>query len=318
MSVHLVRYEHDGRTQWGVVRDGDIHPIDAELPTTGDLVRYAASRDLAGPSGASIGLADVSLLSPITRNQQLICQGANYRSHMIESGIDPNRKSFNMFFRKASSSIVSANADIVRPSHVALLDYEVELGLVVKRDITAPVRVTKESLHEWIAGVTIINDVSARDVQIPQMQFYKGKSYRTFAPVGPHLCLLERSEMHYLDDLRLSLQVNGQIRQAATTSELVHPPAETITELSGLQDLHAGDLIATGTPAGCALRIPPPAVQRVSALLPEAVRWKLFHRTQAKRAQYLRPGDVVESRIVSQDGVVDLGVQRNRVVAEDE
>jgi 2,4-diketo-3-deoxy-L-fuconate hydrolase len=318
MSVHLVRYEHEGRAQWGVVRDGEIHPIDAELPTTGDLVRHAASHDLAGPSGARIALGDVSLLSPITRNQQLLCQGANYRSHMIESGIDPNRKSFNMFFRKASSSIVPANADIVRPSHVALLDYEVELGLVVKRDIMAPVRVTKESLHEWIAGVTIVNDVSARDVQIPQMQFYKGKSYRTFAPVGPYLCLLDRSEMHYLDDLRLSLQVNGQIRQAATTSELVHPPAETMTELSGLQDLHAGDLIATGTPAGCALRIPPPAVQRVSAILPETVRWKLFHRTQAKRAQYLRPGNVVESRIVSHDGVVDLGVQRNHVVAEDE
>jgi 2-keto-4-pentenoate hydratase/2-oxohepta-3-ene-1,7-dioic acid hydratase in catechol pathway len=221
-----------------------------------------------------------------------------------------------MVFRKASSAIVPSSSDIVRPWGVELLDYEVELGLVVKRDLNGPMAVTNANLHEWVAGVTIVNDVSARDIQIPQMQFYKGKSYRTFAPVGPYLCLLTASEMHYLADLRLSLQVNGEIRQSASTAELVHSPAETLTELSGVQDLHAGDLIATGTPSGCALRIPPPAVQRVSALLPEATRWKLFRRMQAKRPQYLQPGDLVESRVVSVDGVVDLGVQRNRVVAQ--
>jgi 2,4-diketo-3-deoxy-L-fuconate hydrolase len=316
MIVHIVRYEHQGGIRWGVVRGTQICPIDAELPTTADLVTHAASCDLSRESSVTIERDQVEILSPVTRNQQLICQGANYRSHMIESGIDPDQRSFNMFFRKASSAIVPASADIRRPSHVALLDYEVELGLVIKRDIRGPVRVSKADLHEWIAGVTIINDVSARDVQIPEMQFYKGKSYRTFAPVGPYLCLLGEGHMKYLDDLRLSLTVNGNTRQAASTSELVHSPAETLTELSGIQDLGAGDLIATGTPAGCALRIPPPALQRVFALLPEATRWKLFRRTQAKRPQYLKPGDVVESRITSQDGVVDLGIQRNRIVAE--
>ncbi|MGB8329743.1 MAG: fumarylacetoacetate hydrolase family protein [Polyangiales bacterium] len=316
MPVHVARFEHEDRIRWGVVRGPEIRPIDAELPTTADLVEYAASHHLSDASGHTLQVTDVEILSPVTRNQQLICQGANYRVHMIESGIDPDQKSFNMFFRKASSAIVPASADIVRPSHVTLLDYEVELGLVVKREMTTPVRVTKENLHQWIAGVVIVNDVSARDVQIPQMQFYKGKSYRTFAPVGPYLCLLGEGEMRVLDDLRLSLTVNGEMRQSASTSELVHKPAETLTELSGLQDLHPGDLIATGTPSGCALAVPSPTVQRVSALLPEPLRWKLFHRAQAKRPQYLKPGDVVESRITSPDGAVDLGVQHNRVLPE--
>ncbi len=315
MPIYVIRYEHRDDTRWGVVRDGRIHPIDVDLTTTASLVRYAASTDIANVSGPGLALTEVRVLSPVTRNQQLICLGANYRSHMIESGIDPDQKRFNMVFRKASSSIVPASSDIVRPACVELLDYEVELGLVVKRDITEPAAVTIDNLHEWVAGVTIVNDVSARDIQIPQMQFYKGKSYRTFAPVGPYLCLLGEREMHYLAELQLSLRVNGEIRQSASTSELVHSPAQTLTELSGVQDLHAGDLIATGTPSGCALRLPPPAMQRISALLPEETRWKLFHRMQAKRPQYLQPGDVVESRIGSADGVVDLGVQRNRVAA---
>jgi 2,4-diketo-3-deoxy-L-fuconate hydrolase len=316
MPIHIVRYAREHRIQWGVLRGNAISPIDADLPTTSDLLEHAASVDLSSTSATAVDVAQVSLLSPVTRNQQVICQGANYRSHMIESGIDPEQKSFNMFFRKASSAIVPADSDIIRPSHVKLLDYEVELGFIIKRDITEPVRVGVDDLHRWIAGITIINDVSARDVQIPEMQFYKGKSYRTFAPVGPVLCLLDEHDMPYLGDLQLSLRVNGEVRQSASTSELVHTPAETLTELSGLQDLGTGDLVATGTPAGCALRIPSPAVQRISAMLPDALRWKLFRRMQAKRPQYLQPGDVIESHIASTDGVINLGVQRNRVVAE--
>jgi len=318
MSVNVVRYAHAGRTAWGVVRNAAITPIEADLRTTGDLVEHASAHDLSSLDAPTLGEDEVRLLSPVTRNQQFICQGANYRTHMLESGIDPDVKSFNMIFRKASSCIVPADSDVVRPPNVALLDYEIELGLVLKRSVTGPRNVTAANLHELIAGITIVNDYSARDVQIPQMQFYKGKSYRTFGPVGPYLCLLDREEMHYLRELRLTLSVNGETRQDATTDELVFSPAETLSELSAIQDLHSGDLVATGTPSGCALRIPPPRIQRVSALLPDAVRWKVFHKMQSKRRQYLQPGDLVESRIVSNDGVVDLGRQRNRVVVADE
>ncbi|MGB5695098.1 MAG: fumarylacetoacetate hydrolase family protein [Polyangiales bacterium] len=314
MPVHVIHYAHQGRNQWGVVRNETITPIVGDFPTTAKLVEYASNHDLSALHGDPVERSKVKLLSPVTRNQQLICLGANYRSHMVESGVDPDAKKFNMVFRKASSCIVPADSDVVRPNHVALLDYEVELGLVIRRDITEPLTVTDDNLHELIAGVTIVNDYSARDVQLPQMQFYKGKSYRTFGPVGPYLCLLAQEDMPYLRDLRLKLRVNGEVRQDASTSELVFRPAETLTELSGIQDLHAGDLIATGTPAGCALRVPPPRVQRIAALLPEATRWRLFLRTQMKRPQYLKPGDVVESSVASADEVINLGVQRNRIV----
>jgi 2,4-diketo-3-deoxy-L-fuconate hydrolase len=187
---------------------------------------------------------------------------------------------------------------------------------VLKRDITEAVVVSNDNLHEFVAGAVIVNDYSARDIQIPQMQFYKGKSYRTFGPLGPYLCLFEPDETAKLHSLQLRLTVNGEVRQSDSTANLVYGPAETLTELSGVQDLFVGDLLATGTPSGCALSVPSPGKMRVAALLPEAAKWKMFMNVQAGRTQYLKAGDVVEASIASADGSVDLGVQRNRVVDE--
>lgn len=315
MSIHVIHFEHEGRAQWGVVRDGRITPIAGSYASTADFVRSVDPAALSALTGATLDEHAVTLLSPVTRDRQFVCQGANYRQHMIESGMDPDAKTYNMIFTKASSCIVPARHEVVRPHHVQCLDYEIELGLVLKRDITAPIRVTDENLHEFIAGIVVVNDYSARDIQIPQMQFYKGKSYRTFGPVGPYLCLLDRSDIASLKNLDLLLTVNGQARQRDNTSNLIYSPSETLTELSGVHDLHAGDLIATGTPAGCALSIPSQAAQKLAALVPERVKWRMFMRVQANRP-YLKPGDVVEARIASSDGRIDLGTQRNVVVAE--
>jgi 2,4-didehydro-3-deoxy-L-rhamnonate hydrolase len=314
MALNVIRYEHRQAARWGVVRDGRITPVPGDYPSTRDFIRNTSFATLSELNGATLEESAVKVLSPITRDRQFLCQGANYRQHMIESGMDPDAKTFNMIFTKAASCIAPADSDLVRPSFVRFLDYEIELGLVLRRDITGPVRVTDESLHEFIAALVIVNDYSARDIQIPQTQFYKGKSYRTFGPVGPYLCLLEPQDMQRLRALQLTLTVNGQVRQNDSTANLVHGPAATLTELSGLQDLFAGDLISTGTPAGCALSIPSPAKQRIGALLSAKKRWELFMKAQAQRTQYLRTGDVVESRIRSSDGAIDLGVQRNRVV----
>jgi 2-keto-4-pentenoate hydratase/2-oxohepta-3-ene-1,7-dioic acid hydratase in catechol pathway len=315
-AVHVVRFEFENGIHWGVLRQGRITVVPGVFETTGDFISQNSLDDLAQLKGSELEEGDVKLLSPVTRNQQFVCQGANYRQHMIESGMDPDAKKFNMIFTKATSCLVAADSDLIKPRHVRFLDYEIELGLVMKRSITGAVAVTDANLHEFIAGVVIVNDYSARDIQIPQMQFYKGKSYRTFGPVGPYLCLLDAKDMHYLKTLQLKLTVNDQVRQNDSTANLVYGPAETLTELSALQDLDVGDLIATGTPAGCALTIPSPAKMRIAALLPEATKWKLFLKAQEGRTQYLKHGDVVEARIRSADGVIDLGVQRNRVVGE--
>lgn len=315
-AVHVVRFEFQNGIHWGVLRQGRITVVPGVFETTGDFISQNSIDDLAQIKGTALEAGEVKLLSPVTRNQQFVCQGANYRQHMIESGMDPDAKKFNMIFTKATSCLVAADSDLIKPRHVRFLDYEIELGLVMKRSITGATAVTDANLHEFIAGVVIVNDYSARDIQIPQMQFYKGKSYRTFGPVGPYLCLLDAKSMHYLKALQLRLTVNDQVRQNDSTANLVYGPAETLTELSALQDLAVGDLIATGTPAGCALTIPSPAKMRIAALLPEATKWKLFLKAQEGRTQYLKAGDVVEARIRSADGVIDLGVQRNRVVGE--
>jgi 2-keto-4-pentenoate hydratase/2-oxohepta-3-ene-1,7-dioic acid hydratase in catechol pathway len=316
VAFNVVRYREDDCVHWGVVRAGPISPLTGSFPQTGDVIRHLSTTGRPVGGADTVLAAGVTILSPITRNQQFVCLGANYRQHMIESGMDPDAKSFNMVFTKAPSCIVPADSDVVRPRPVRFLDYEIELGIVIRRDITAETVVTDANLHEFVAGAVIVNDYSARDIQIPQMQFYKGKSFRTFGPVGPYLCMLEPGDMRALEDLTLTLTVNGEVRQRDSTRNLVHGPAETLSELSGVHDLHPGDLIATGTPAGCALSIPSPTIQRLAALLPERMRWDAFMRVQANRSGYLKPGDVVEASIKSADGAIDLGVQRNLIVEE--
>jgi 2-keto-4-pentenoate hydratase/2-oxohepta-3-ene-1,7-dioic acid hydratase in catechol pathway len=156
--------------------------------------------------------------------------------------------------------------------------------------------------------------ISARDVQIPQMQFFKGKSYRGFCPLGPHLAVLERGEFAYLDQLTLTLAVNGEMRQHDETRNLVYKPAESIEELTTFSDVSPGDVLLTGTPSGCALRVPPPLLRKLMQLvLPERKFWATFRAMQAKRPQYLKPGDVVTATIASADRVIDLGEQRIEV-----
>lgn len=316
MALHVLHYLHRGYAHWGVVANGAITPIPGEFASTAEFIVANPVERLSVLDGPAIPESEVQWLSPVTDNQQFICQGANYRQHMIESGMDPDVKKFNMIFTKATSCIVPADSTLVKPREVRFLDYEIELGLVLKRDVTSRETVTDENLHDYIAGAVIVNDYSARDIQIPQMQFYKGKSYRTFGPVGPYLCLLEKEDMPKLKELVLTLTVNGAVRQNDSTAGLVYGPAETLTELSAIHDLYAGDLLATGTPAGCALSIPSPLKQRAAAVLPEAEKWRLFLKMQEERAQYLRVGDVVEAQIVSHDRSINLGVQRNVVVEE--
>jgi 2,4-diketo-3-deoxy-L-fuconate hydrolase len=314
MPLNVMHFKHQGRAQWGVVRNGVITPIPGDFATTADFISSNPVHSLVALDGPPLRESEVELLSPITRNQQFVCQGANYRQHMIESGMDPDVKKYNMIFTKSPACIVPANSEVVRPKQVQFLDYEIELGLVLKRGIETRQAITDQNLHEYVAGLVIVNDYSARDIQIPQMQFYKGKSFRTFGPVGPYLCLLEPADMPLLKALQLKLTVNGEVRQNDNTCNLVYGPAETLTELSGVHDLHAGDLLATGTPAGCALSVPSPVKMRIVALLPERKKWELFLKIQARRPHYLKQGDVVEASIQSADGVINLGIQHNRVV----
>lgn len=315
MATNLARFEKASAAHWGVVTQAGVAPLDGDYPTTADLIERGEADWLqAGWNAPVLPLESLAILSPVTTPCRVFCQGANYRQHMIESGVDPDAKAFNMFFTKTDASISSAIGEVRRPEHVALLDYEIELALVFRRAVRGPVTVTSSTLKDYVFAIAVANDVSARDVQLPQMQFFKGKSYRGFCPIGPWLTILEPEEFAVLDRLDLRLAVNGVVRQSDSTANLVFKPAETISELSTFANIDPGDVLLTGTPAGCALRLPPPAIRRIAQLLPERQFWKLFLEAQSRRSQYLQPGDRINATIRSPDGGIDLGEQITRVV----
>lgn len=316
--LQVARFEVDNQARWGVIDGRECIPLVGDYPTTGDLVTKGLDEVGAvkgAPGGDRLTLASVKLLSPITENQQVLCQGANYRQHMIEAGMNPDAKGFNMFFRKASSCLCGARSPIQKPAHVRLLDYEVELGLVIGRNITRPETFSGTRLPDAVVALTIHNDVSARDVQVPQMQFYKGKSYRTFGPTGPYLTFVDEALRDNWGNLRLQLEVNGETRQDDFAKNMVFPPAATLTEMTQLQSVHAGDLIATGTPAGVAMQLPPPALVKLVQLLPEQTKWKFFVKGQKKSGRFLETGDTVDCSIATDDGSAELGSLHNRVEA---
>lgn len=259
---------------------------------------------------------EVEFLSPVTKPARIICQGANYASHRTEAGLEAKRPPFNLIFSKADSSLCGANSEIVRPEHVRLLDYEIELGLIIGEDIEKPAEVTDENLYQYIAGIVIVNDVSARDIQFSQGQWLKGKSYRTFAPTGPYLYLLDADEVPLIHNLELNLWVNDEIRQSANTNQLLFKPAETLSELSEIMDLSKGDLVLTGTTGGVALNISAAVhEQLMNPAVSGQQKLDIIIQSQLNNDRYLKDGDIIRCQIKSPDGVIDLGRQNNTVVS---
>ena len=317
MPVQVARYVHEGVTSWGVVHGRRIAPLPRSYASTAEFVNEGLEHAWRSTGAqALLPLDEVSLMSPITDDRQFICQGINYASHVRESGMDPEKIGFNTLFTKAPSCIVAADADVERPAHVRLLDYEIELGLVIRRPLTSATSVGPHELDEWLAGVVIVNDVSARDVQLPETQFYKGKSYRTFGPVGPYLVLFDKHDWQRWPDLRMRLHVNDRLRQDGYCGEMLFKPHQTLSEISALHDLRPGDLIATGTPAGCAARAPGRLVMwAFKHLLTDKVKWRMFINKGMANPAYLQPGDTMTAAIRTDDGAIDLGEQTNRIRA---
>lgn len=315
MVVHLVRYAHDEHAAWGVLTGGLISPLTGRYPRTADLIEDGrADWTEAATRPGNISPDRVELLSPVTTPCRVMCQGANYRQHAIESGMDPDKRLFNLFFDKTDAAVTGPRGPVTRPAHVTLLDYEIELTLVLNGTVAQPTTITADNLHEYVFGVTIGNDLSARDVQLPQGQFLKGKSYRGFCPLGPVLAVLEPTDLTLLDDLELRLEVNGSLRQHDTTANMLYRPAETLTELSEFCNWNPGDVLLTGTPHGITAGSPPALIRRLAtAILPEDKLWAAFVRLN-QRKPYLRPGDVITASIRNAAGTLDLGTQQTAIV----
>lgn len=316
MAINVIRFDDAGTPRWGVVAGSGVQVLDLDATSTAHMMAdgLEIARAAAANPAPDRDLAGLHLLCPVTADRQLIAQGLNYSSHLREIGIPSGKLPFNTFFRKASSCMAPADTDVVRPPHVRLLDYEVEIGLVLRRAITSPVKVTESNLADYVGALVLHNDISARDVQLPQTQFYKGKSYRTFGPTGPWLTLVDAADLARLGEIGVRLEVNGQLRQQALAAELSYKPAETLTELSEIQDLGPGDLVVTGTPGGTAVKAPTKAKMFIARLLPDHKRWELFIKGALQDPDYLRDGDRILARARTADGSIDLGEQHNTVV----
>jgi 2-keto-4-pentenoate hydratase/2-oxohepta-3-ene-1,7-dioic acid hydratase in catechol pathway len=176
--------------------------IATEAATTGELLAERDAIDAAAHSRETVPVDTLELVSPVTAPCRVVAQMTNFASHVKDAGMDP--KSIPLtFFRKASGSISGPFDDIVRPEHVKFLDYEVEIGLVIGRALPVGTAISESNLADYVAGLVVTNDVSARDVQLPQTQFYEAKSYPTFTPAGPALVLVDADELNRFGDLRL-------------------------------------------------------------------------------------------------------------------
>lgn len=309
MSISVLRTAD----AWWVATAAGAAKIATPARSTAELLADRAAIDAAAASTETVDITSLELVSPVTKPCRVVAQMTNFASHVRDAGMDPKTIPLT-FFRKSSASISGPFDPVIKPAHVKFLDYEVEIGLVVGRDIPVGTTISGSNLGDYIAGLVVTNDVSARDIQLPQTQFYEAKSYPTFTPVGPALVLTDDAELRRFGDLRLRLRVNGEERQnAVVDGDMLYRPLEALQSLARFQDLAAGDLILTGTPVGTALSAPPKPIEIIGSLLPPAIKWKAFFKRQAGNPKYLKDGDRIEASVRTDDGAIDLGTQRMTV-----
>ncbi|MBI3998937.1 MAG: fumarylacetoacetate hydrolase family protein [Armatimonadetes bacterium] len=253
------------------IERGSLAQARAALALGRRLLKEGRGRDLVMP------LARARLLAPIPRpRKNIFCMGRNYAEHAREAG-NPV-PDVPVFFTKPATCVVGPDAPVVHHAVTDALDYEVELAVIIGRR-GRDIRVDRALEH--VFGYTIMNDITARDLQRRHLQWFKGKSLDTFAPLGP--AAVHRSLIPDPQNLRLRMRVNGEVRQDASTRDMVFSVAQLVSALSAGMTLEPGDILATGTPEGVAMgRTPPP---------------------------WLKPGDLVEAEIEG------IGVLRNRIAA---
>lgn len=250
----------------------DFSQIDASLPASmrallravdGDFTSLAAAVDSA-PKKFLLPLTDLVFGPVVPDPEKVICIGLNYRDHAAETGhVLPETPTI---FAKFANSLIGSGEPIIAPPNNSRVDYEAELACLIGRRAKG---VLQEDALDYVAGYTIFNDVSARDYQLRTSQWTLGKSFDTFAPIGP--ALVTADEVPDPHALRITLKIGEEVLQDSNTSNLVFKIPELISHISSVITLEPGDVIATGTPAGVGFTRKPP--------------------------RYLRAGDVVQIEI---------------------
>ena len=247
--MRLVSYRSEEGTRAGVqTADGVLdaggllgaRPLGLrQLIEQGRLDELAQRTESASAEPASV----IRLLPPIPDPDKIICLGLNYRSHAAEAGIDPPEQP--TFFAKFRNALVAAGATVALPTASEKVDYEAEVAFVVGRRC---LDVDPDQALDAVAGYMLLNDLSARDLQMATPQWMPGKVFDGSAPCGP--ALVTPDEAGPPDGISFTLDVNGERRQEGSTSDLIFSVAELIARLSRWMTLEPGDIVSTGTPSG--------------------------------------------------------------------
>jgi 2-keto-4-pentenoate hydratase/2-oxohepta-3-ene-1,7-dioic acid hydratase in catechol pathway len=259
--MRICRFTADSGPHLGVVRGDEIVDItgsDPNLPTDPSSLLATDGIDAvtrAARHAARIPLARVRLLPPIPRPPKFLAIGLNYADHVQETGRDP--QTFQLWFNKQSTCVIGPHEAIQVPRVSDKVDYEGELGVVIARRARhVPVRAARDV----IAGFVVVNDVSVRDWQRRSPTMTMGKSFDTHGPIGPWIITADE-----IDDphaLQLQTWVNDELRQDASTEQMIFNAFEQIEHLSTAFTLEPGDVISTGTPAGVGVAMQPPQYLR--------------------------------------------------------
>lgn len=282
-GTRLYAARPDGKFFDVLAAAGESASIPSSVRDVGSLYRAGAGAEAAvlvltessAVDGASVELSELRLAPPVTAPGSIVCIGRNYVAHAQE-GNSPVPE-FPVLFSKFPNTLVGHEEGVIKHAITDQLDYEGELALVIGRRAS---RVTADEAADFVAGYTIVNDISARDLQLGDLQWIRGKSLDTFCPMGP--MFVSADEIPEPGVLQIETKVNGELRQSAPASDMIFDIPTLIAFITQGITLEAGDIVATGTPSGVAFGMKPPV--------------------------YLEPGDVVEV------SVTGLGTLRSPIV----
>jgi len=287
--MKLVTYQDGSGVHLGALSNKVIVSLDAVAPDMLTLIDQgdeglARARAAVGAAKTALPVGQVKLLAPIPRpRQNVMCVGMNYVAHAIESdrarGREPKLPEFPVFFTKALNAVCGPEDEVpLDPQVTKELDYEVEFAFIIGR---GGKNIKKADAFQHVFGYTIVNDISARDLQSRHQQFFKGKSLDRSCPMGP--CIVTRDEITDPTKLGIRLRLNGVTQQDSNVGDLIFDVPNLIEYLSLGTTLESGTIVSTGTPSGVGIGKTP--------------------------QQYMKAGDVMEAEIDQ------IGVLRNKVVA---
>ena len=260
--MKLIRFESDKKEHYGMLRNDRLlsltilsssmnrlirqtlqELVSMEPGKIDEIERYLKNIDQIHEKEAACNVGEVEVLASLVNPPKLICLGLNYYDHATEAGAEIPEDP--IIFMKSHTTIIGPNKSIIKPLFVKKLDYEAELAVVIGAE-GKNIQLDKAKQH--IFGYTILNDVTARDIQFKDKQWTRGKSFDTFAPLGP--CVTTTTRITDPNNLRIRTWVNDKLRQDSSTKNMVFDVYEVIHHLSRVVTLEPGDIIATGTPAG--------------------------------------------------------------------